>query len=230
MIHTYHPYIIFPLGDQALTIDFGNEISIDLNRKVLQLFRQLKELNYPFIYDLVPAYSSLSIYYDIWYLHQHYPDKTAFDTMAELVEQLPLKESESADNKEIIRVPVCYAPSFGWDLQELATAKGLSAEEVISIHGSCTYRVFMIGFLPGFAYMGEVDERIAMPRRSAPRKAIQPGAVGIAGRQTGIYPMEAPGGWQIIGLTPLTKNSPVLFAPGDQVQFYPISEHEFAHY
>lgn len=234
-MHHYHPYTIFPLGDRALTIDFGNEIDTDLNTKVLQLYQQLRTMQLPFVIDLIPAYSSLTIYYDVLFLRQHFPEQTAFDSIAVFLENLPATQKPSAAIGKLVRVPVCYEISYGWDLAELSDANHLTIDEVIAIHTSITYRVFMIGFLPGFAYMGTVDDRIATPRRSAPRKAIEAGAVGIAGKQTGIYPVAAPGGWQIIGRTPLSifdkhKVHPVLFSPGDEVQFYPISEYEFTHY
>jgi inhibitor of KinA len=130
---------------------------------------------------------------------------------------------------------VCYAERFALDLEELVQQKHLSKQEIIQLHTSITYRVYMIGFLPGFAYMGEVDEKIAMPRRQQPRTAVPEGSVGIAGAQTGIYPFTSPGGWNIIGRTPLKlfdkdKEEPTFFKPGDEVTFYSITEDEFAHY
>jgi inhibitor of KinA len=134
-----------------------------------------------------------------------------------------------------MRIPVCYAKTFAPDLEDLALQNKISQEEVIRIHTSATYRVYMIGFLPGFAYMGRVDERIVTPRRSQPRTMVPAGSVGIAGEQTGIYPFASPGGWNIIGQTPVAlfdvkRKQPVLLQPGDEVTFYSITEHEFTNY
>lgn len=230
-------FTIFPLGDSALTIEFGHVIDKEINRRVLALFRQLKSLSLPHFTDVVPAYGSLTVYYDtVAIVKEVGEDKTAFEAVSEIVRQLLEDERVSAIDvaPRHIRVPVCYAARCAPDLEELARAKGLTTEEVVQLHTSGTYRVYMLGFLPGFAYMGEVDERIAMPRKDKPARVVA-GGVGIAGRQTGIYPLASPGGWQIIGRTPLKlfhrKNEhPVLFSPGDTVTFYSITEDEFAHY
>ena len=234
-MNTFHPYTIFPLGDAALTVEFGNVIDEEVNRKVLRLFRQLKEQKHPYILDLVPAYSSLTVYYDVLSIYQKKRNEaTAFSIMADILEQLstttyrtPLPETR------IIKVPVCYSTAFGYDLDEIAAIKKCSREEVIRLHTAKNYRVFMLGFLPGFAYMGEVDELLVMPRKEKPRLHVEAGSVGITGRQTGIYPFRSPGGWQILGRTPMklfnpNQDQPVLFQPGDIVKFYSITEDEFA--
>ena len=230
-------YTIFPLGDSALTIEFGQVIDREVNKRALALFRQLKSLSLPHLTDVVPAYGSLTVYYDtVALLEETGGEKTAFEAVSEIVRQL--LEGEHLSQVDIsprhIRVPVCYAARCAPDLEALADEKGLTPQEVVHLHTSGTYRVYMLGFLPGFAYMGEVDERIAMPRKDKPQR-VAAGGVGIAGRQTGIYPLASPGGWQIIGRTPLKlfhrKNEhPVLFSPGDTVTFYSITEDEFAHY
>jgi inhibitor of KinA len=235
-MHHYHPYTIFPLGDSALTVDFGNLIDEETNRKALRLFHQLKNERHPWITDLIPGYSSLTIYYNLYELYHHkQADKSAFETMAEMIETLASKKpADDQISRRTMEVPVCYDESFATDLQELADANGLEPSEVIELHTARTYRIYMIGFLPGFAYMGEVDERIVMPRRTVPR-TVAPGSVGIAGKQTGIYPLQSPGGWNIIGKTPLKLfdrelPDPVLFQPGDEIKFFSISKNEFAHY
>ena len=229
-------YSIFPLGDSALTLDFGNVIDKEINRKVLALFEHFRSLSLPFIKDLAPAYSSLTFHYDTVALLHHNANRTgAFEAIAQMIRSVIEKEREErAINPRQIRIPVCYAPKYAPDLSYIAEARGLSTEEIIRIHTSTAYTVYMLGFLPGFAYMGEVDERIAMPRRDQPR-AVEGGSVGITGRQTGIYPLDSPGGWQLIGRTPLKlfhkhQEQPVLFQPGDEVHFYSITEDEFAHY
>ena len=225
-------YTIFPLGDAALTIDFGNRIENDNNRKVLQLFKRLQHLS-PFIRDTIPAYSSIAVYYDVMALHTK--ERTAYEVVKEMVEPLINESREAGISGRKIRIPVCYAAPYAPDLKELAQQKNLSVDEVIELHTARTYRVYMIGFLPGFPYMGKVNERIAMPRKSQPRTAVPAGAVGIAGEQTGVYPLTSPGGWNIIGQTPLrlfdaAKEDAVLLQPGDEVSFYTITEDEFTNY
>jgi inhibitor of KinA len=231
-MNPYHPYSIFPLGDSALTIDFGNIISERINEKVLSLFYHLKTINDCRIIDLVPAYSSLAVYYEVSIYNT---GKTAFETMADALEDLLSKASAAAKpSTNHFEIPVCYSKKFAMDIEYLSEQNQLSVEEIIQIHTSKTYRVFMLGFLPGFTYMGEVDDRIAIARKPVPIKLF-PGAVGIAGKQTGIYPLESPGGWQIIGRTPMKifkkeDKNPVPFHPGDEVKFYSITEHEFENY
>jgi inhibitor of KinA len=221
---------IVSLGDGVLLIQWQNRIDDSLNSRVLQLYSQLRSLS-SFIVDVVPAYSSLAVYYDVVMLHT--AGKTAFEVMKEHLQ--PLLTTDATDihtSGAIHRIPVCYESKFAPDLAELATAKKLAEEEVIRLHTGHIYRVYMIGFLPGFPYMGKVDSRIAAPRRSNPRTNITAGSVGIAGEQTGIYPLSSPGGWNIIGRTPLQlfnkeRVEPVLLQPGDSVQFYSITEDEF---
>lgn len=225
-------YDIFPLGDSALTIDFGNGIDETTNNRVLQLFAQLQH-RYAFLIDVVPAYSSLTVHFDVCALHTS--GKTAFDTVRELLLPLLGNGQRSLQKSRQLRIPVCYAKQFAPDMAELAMQKLLPIDEVIKLHTAKTYRVYMIGFLPGFAYMGKVDEQLATPRRSQPRTHVAEGSVGIAGQQTGIYPLTSPGGWNIIGRTPVkifdTKSeNPVFFQPGDEVCFYSITEDEFADY
>jgi len=226
-------FTISPLGDGALLVSFGNVIDEEVNKKVLQLFQQLENQR-SFIQDLVPAYSSLTVYYDVLALHTK--ETSAFERARELL--LPLLnqiETNDASPGRDIAIPVCYAKCFAPDLEELAVQKNLSPAGVIQLHTSRSYRVYMIGFLPGFPYMGKVDSRIATPRKRHPRLAIPAGSVGIAGEQTGVYPFASPGGWNIIGRTPLPlfdseRKEPVLLQPGDNVTFYPISEDAFENY
>lgn len=227
------PYKIFPLGDSALTIDFGNKVDEQINTEVITRHHQLKEDTIPGIIELIPAYSSLTIYYDLIALRKIIPaTQSAFEWLKEQIQKKLEQPVEIKEKEEkLIRIPVCYENEFATDLQWLCEQKNLSRDELINIHTSTTYKIYMLGFLPGFAYMGEVEERIATPRKDQPVNMIA-GSVGIAGKQTGIYPLESPGGWQIIGRTPLkifdaAKNPPVLFRAGDKVQFYAISKKEF---
>lgn len=229
-------YRIFPLGDSAITADWGNCISEPVNREVLARFRQLSEVPLPGMTEVVSAYSSLTIYYDVLALRKRIaPGTTVYDHMRQLLEERLLQPvSADAVQGRLVRIPVCYEKPFATDIHSLALAKHISAEELIHIHTASIYRVYMLGFLPGFTYMGEVDERIAMSRKPVP-ETVMPGSVGIAGRQTGVYPLVSPGGWHIIGRTPLAlfspeREEPALLAAGDQVQFYSISRHEFENY
>jgi len=232
-MNPYHPYSIFPLGDSALTIDFGNIISEDINKKVLKLFHHLESIKDETIIDLVPAYSSLTVYYDVSFFYD--TKKTAFESMADILEELLSTNSNTRKEKsKYFEIPVLYGRKYGMDLDYLSEKNELTPSEIIKLHTAKTYKVFMLGFLPGFTYMGEVDDRIAVARKPTPVKLF-PGAVGIAGKQTGIYPFECPGGWQIIGRTPVKvfrreDKNPVLFQPGDEVKFYSITEHEFENY
>lgn len=230
------PYQIFPLGDAAITIDFGNIIDETINKVVIARFHQLIETPIPGMIDAVPAYSSLTIHYDISIVKKTNPkSETVFEIVKNQLEdllKLPLKEIVT--KQRLIKIPVCYEDRFATDIQKLIAAKNISKEELIAIHTQKTYKVFMMGFLPGFAYMGQVDDKIAMPRKQQP-EFVAAGSVGIAGKQTGIYPLIAPGGWNIIGRTPLKlfdtdKPEPILLQTGDAIQFYPITKVEYESY
>lgn len=226
------PVTVTPLGDRAVTITFGNTIDEDTNKQVLSVFHYLKEKNIVGVKDVIPAYASLTLVYDIITILENNVCISAFDFVRKEMESALKNFSLStAVNSNLVRIPVCYHVSLGSDLEELSAQKNISIEEIIRIHSAATYRVYMIGFLPGFAYMGKVDERIAMKRKAAP-KNIAAGSVGIAELQTGIYPFDSPGGWNIVGRTPMplfSKNyiDPCLLCPGDTVKFEPISLREF---
>ena len=227
-------YRIFPLGDSAITLDFGNVIDEAINKKVIALFHSLNKEPLPGMIEAVPAYSSLAIYYDGFRLKKSgVLNTTIYEWVKEQLEkrlQEPLTQADSLSR--LVKIPVCYEKEFGLDLEEISAQKNITVEEIIHIHLSKTYRVYMLGFLPGFPYMGETDEQIKMPRKMQPRQRVEAGSVGIAGRQTGIYPLASPGGWQIVGRTPLKlfEDSICLLSPGDNVQFYSISKHEFENY
>lgn len=230
------PYSITPLGDSALTVDFGNVISDEIHSEVLLLVHALEKAGLPDIQDIVPAYSSVSVFYDVMALLNRHNNKSAYGFMSEQMEALLSQsiETVTAESRSV-EIPVCYSRKYGLDLVDISEQTNLSVEEIIHIHTATKYKVYMIGFLPGFAYMGNVDDSIAVPRKREPRTKIEAGCVGIAGKQTGIYPLASPGGWQIIGKTPITlfdtkKEEPVFFRTGDEVQFYSITEDEFDHY
>ncbi len=230
-------YSIFPLGDSALTIDFGNIIDIAINAYVLNLFSHFKRKKIPGLLDIVPAYSSLSFHYDVFTVRQSgFNNLTAFEIIKKTIEKdLEQDSMHETRPQRKISIPVCYSRSFALDIEFIASEKNISIEKIIQFHTDQLYTVYMIGFLPGFPYMGEVNNSIAVPRKNEPRANVPAGSVGIAGKQTGIYPLESPGGWQIIGRTPLKifekdKSDPVLLQPGDEIQFYSISEDEFENY
>lgn len=218
---------IFPLGDNALTIEFGSEISERLNRRVIKLASYLEQNKFPGFVETVPAYASLTIFYDVFTVRKNFPaPTTAFDAVKNFVEkELGNLEEIPEAKSRLIEIPVCFDSEFALDLEFLAEKSGLEKNEIISIFTEKTYRVFMLGFLPGFSYMGEVDASIAVPRKDTPRLKVPKGSVGIAGKQTGIYSLESPGGWQIIGKTDIDlftpeAEKPCLVQPGDLVKFY----------
>lgn len=223
---------IFPLGENALTIEFANEISEALNDRVLALFRYFRRNPFPGFIESVPAYSSLTIFFDIVRVREHFNGfSSAFEAVQNLArEALDLVLGGPIETgHDLIEIPVFFDDEFASDLPFVAEFSGLARDEVIEIFTSGIYRVYMLGFLPGFAYMGAVDERIAVPRKQTPRLKVARGSVGIAGRQTGIYPFESPGGWQIVGRTRMElftpdDDTPCFLEPGDHVKFYQVEE------
>lgn len=227
------PYHIYPCGDHAVTIELGDKISEGINQKVISLFHYLTENKMEGIKDLVPAYNTLTLVYDTFLLKKKAPAISVYETMC-----LYLQKAAALINEEItaaprlMQIPVCYDPLLAPDIVSLAETHQLTVEEVVKLHTEKSYRVYMIGFLPGFAYMGSVDKKLVTPRRMQPRTIVPAGSVGIAGEQTGIYPFDSPGGWQLIGQTPIrmfdAKNTiPCYLHPGDEVQFHAISIDEF---
>jgi inhibitor of KinA len=221
----------FPLGDSAITVEFGNTISVELNRLSVALSDQLKRDPFPGFIEAVPAYASTSIYYDIVQVRSSFPEpQNAYDTVKSLTKRLLRSLSISEDlQSRLVEIPVRFDPDAGPDLEIVAAVSGLSVGTVIEIFTDTIYRVFMLGFLPGFSYMGEVDDRIATPRKDTPRGRVEKGSVGIAGKQTGIYSLQSPGGWQIIGRTGVElftpdDESPCFLGPGDQVRFVPVDQ------
>ncbi len=216
---------ILVCGDTGISVEFGDKIDPEINGMVLRLYELLRCGNYPGITDLNPTYRSLFIQYDPWVC--------SYERLAGIIEELIPSLSAPVDAAaRIIEVPACYGGGFGPDLAEVASFHGHSAEDVIGMHCAPLYRVYMIGFTPGFAYLGGLDERLHTPRKGEPRKKVPAGSIGIADKQTGIYSIESPGGWQLIGRTPLklfdlARKSPFLLEAGDLVRFMPISGDEF---
>jgi len=213
------------LGDRGLVVQLGDRIDDRMFERMQALCHALAEANIAGVTEHVPAYTTVTVYYDA--------RRTQFDAVAREVEQvLAIRGYVEHVVSRTVEMPVCYGNDFGIDLNYVAQHNSLSAEEVIAIHSAATYRVHMLGFTPGFPYLGGMSERIATPRRASPRLKVPAGSVGIGGAQTGIYPLETPGGWQIIGRTPLAlfrpnEDPPTLLAPGDTVCFRPITKDEF---
>jgi inhibitor of KinA len=226
-------YEIFALGDTAITIELGNRIDKILNEEIISRYYQFKQEPLTGMIEAVPAYCSLTIYYDIAAVRKKIQDgSTAFEYLRKEIERKLLRPVQTTNiEKRVVYIPVCYENEFAPDIDVMIKQKKISREEIIRLHTSSSYRVYMMGFLPGFAYMGVVDESIAAPRKSQPVSTAA-GSVGIAGRQTGIYPLDSPGGWQIIGRTPLQLFDPSkldcsLLRTGDEVKFFAISKDEF---
>lgn len=223
----HHSPRILLCGDTGISIEFGDRIDPEINDRVRSLFIRLKTEAHPGILDLNPTYRSLFIHYD--------PFVCSFEKLVQLVSESQDPRDVTSAETSIMEIPVCYGGDFGPDLNEVAALHGFDAEEVIRLHTAPLYRVYMIGFTPGFAYLGGLDQRLHTPRKSEPRKKVVAGSIGIADQQTGIYPIESPGGWQLIGRTPLrlfdpSRDVPFLLEAGDMVRFKPIAGEEFEKY
>jgi inhibitor of KinA len=217
-------FTVQPLGDTAVTVNFGREISPRLNDRALAFAHAVRVQHWEGVLDIAPAYASVTIYVD--------PLRLPISSLCERLHDVvpPVNASQVGRTH---RIPVLYGDEWGPDLQDVAAFARRSLAETISLHHTTLYRVYMLGFSPGFPYMGLVPAPIAMPRLATPRTVVPAGSVGIAESQTGIYPTSTPGGWRIIGRTPaklsrLHSSQPFLFGPGDKVQFYPIDKDEFA--
>ena len=202
------------LGDSAVTLTFGEGISEELNNLVVAEAAWISAVRLPGVLDVVPAYASLTVHYD--------PCRISYvDLLTRLRAMRPAAVERSETQSAALIIPVTYD---GEDLNEVAERLKLDASEIVAIHISREYRVFVIGFVPGFAYLGPLDERLILPRRDAPRKRVPAGSVAIAEAQTGVYPSETPGGWHLIGTTDMrmfdpARKQPALLSVGDRVRF-----------
>ncbi|GKV70492.1 kinase A inhibitor [Sporosarcina sp. NCCP-2716] len=227
---------IQPLGDSAVTITLGQGIHPEVHQKVKGLSRALEEQPFDGMIETVPSYNKLTVYYSPFEVYRSQSatlGTTAFEMVTKYIQCISETIHETAAAKgRLIELPVLYGGYAGPDLAFVAQHNGLSIEEVIDIHANGEYLVYMIGFAPGFPFLGGMDEKIATPRKETPRTAIPAGSVGIAGMQTGVYPLKTPGGWQIIGHTPTPLFLPELSPPsylqaGDRVKFRPVTEIEY---
>jgi inhibitor of KinA len=228
-----HQFIYY-LSEQAVTIQFGNTIDLGLLNEVSGFNELLHENPFPGFRTTVPAYATLTVFFDpLVVAHSAMTGVDGFDKVVNYLGNLhQQKKTTSLKTGETITIPVCYGGAFGPDLEEVAGIHQLSVDEVISLHSKAVYTVYMIGFVPGFAYLGGMTEQLASPRKETPRAAVPAGSVGIAGEQTGVYPLQTPGGWQIIGQTPLrlfdaARPQPSLLKAGDKVVFTPIDLKKF---
>lgn len=219
---------ILAAGDQALVVEFGNAIDEKLNKRVQLLNKNIEETGVKGVIETVPTFRSLMVIYD--------PAAVSFEKLKKILEDMSADGSkEEKEEKRTIEIPVCYGGEFGEDLPDVAAYTGLSEEEVIRLHSDREYNIYMLGFLPGFPYLGGLDKRLYTPRLQNPRTRIPAGSVGIGGEQTGIYPLDSPGGWRLIGRTPLKlydpdREEPFLYQAGDYIRFVPITKEEYEAY
>lgn len=212
---------VMPAGDSALVVEFGNEINEAVNEKVHALAKKIRQENIPGITEMIPTFRSLLVSY--------YMLQISYSKLSVMLSVLSRElEMNQAAHHRIVKIPCCYGARFGADLTDMERLTGLSREEIIELHSSVDYKIYMLGFLPGFVYLGGLDKRLEVPRLDTPRVRIGKGAVGIGGNQTGIYPMDSPGGWRLIGGTPVDlydpeREDPVLLRAGEYIRFVPIS-------
>lgn len=229
---------MIPFGDAAVLVEFGRCIHPDIHRKVKAFVEYLDSHSFPGMIEYIPAFSSVTVFYDPVKVKTQIGGNAGIEQLSceivisRLKEYVANIDTTVEHSPRVVEIPVCYGGEFGPDLEFVAEHNKLSAEEVVRIHTNNSYLVYMIGFAPGFPYLGGMSEQIAAPRRQTPRMAIPAGTVGIAGMQTGVYPIVTPGGWQLIGRTPMAlfrpnDDSPSLLRSGDIIRFYPVSHKEY---
>lgn len=236
------PYDVSPMGDSCVLLRLGEGINEETHRLVIETVRRIESQRFAGYVECVPAFAAIAIHYQpviVW--RSRTAEERAYSSiyevvrgrLAKLLEGLDAKAAPASDSiSRTVTIPVCYGGSYGPDLEQVADHCGLSPEQVVQLHSEGCYLVYMIGFAPGFPYLGGMPQRIAAPRRMTPRTVIPAGSVGIAGGQTGVYPLATPGGWQLIGRTPAKlfrpeADIPSLLQAGDRVRFLPITADEF---
>jgi len=212
----------YPAGDSALVAEFGQVIDERINEQVHNMARWLQSNPVPGVVEVLPTFRSLMVFYD--------PLKISYKKLCKKLQACPaLPEDRAVGEKKILEVPCWYE---GPDLADMEALTGLPREQIIEIHSSVDYKIYMMGFLPGFVYLGGLDPRICAPRLPTPRTRIEPGSVGIGGNQTGVYPVASPGGWRILGYTPLkfydpSRSEPILCKAGEYIRFVPVTKGEY---
>lgn len=211
-------------GDTVLVLEFGDRIDWGTNRRVNAIARRLSHAPLPGVIETVPTFRSLAVHYD--------PDTISLEALAEQLRALADDIEVGEERTRLWRIPGCYDPGFGLDLTSVGDKAGLSPDQVVTCHSSHEYVVYMMGFLPGFPYMGNVPDAITLPRLETPRTRVPQGSIAIATSMTAVYTLESPGGWHILGRTPIrlfdiSHQSPGLLSPGDKVVFEPVSREEF---
>lgn len=213
------------VGDTGLLIEFGDKIDPEINQKVQKLFIALEKIGVDGITEAMPTYRSILIFYD--------PSKITFERIKEKILAIENRVTDMViPPPKVVEIPVIYGEEYGPDLEFVAQHNGLTPEEVIDIHTSGTYLIYMLGFTPGFPFLGGLSERLFTPRLKTPRALVPAGSVGIANNQTGIYPIDSPGGWQIIGRTPIKlynprHENPILLKAGNYIKFKKITDAEY---
>ena len=235
MLPTLNDLQFFQISENAISLEFGDDINEETLDRIARLNQSIKANPFAGLLSTIPAYTTLTLYFNPVALINDpgLKGSTTLDKISRYIKSIHVEtKKDQQTQNQIMQIPVCYDPVFGFDLQELSSFYQLKKEEIIELHSSAVYTVYMIGFVPGFPYLGGLSEKLTTPRRQNPRAAIPAGSVGIAGQQTGIYPLETPGGWQIIGRTPLklfdvNRQQPSLLKAGDKLKFEPVSLKEF---
>ena len=215
----------YPAGDSSVVVQFGSAICPDTNRRIAAFINAVEQAHLKGVCELIPTFCTVSVIYD--------PCKIGYAKLVKNLHRLlPHLGTETAEKKKIHIIPVCYGGTFGEDLPFVAKHAGMTEQEVIDLHSGQDYLIYMLGFLPGFSYLGGLDERLHTPRLATPRVIISAGSVGIGGEQTGVYPLDSPGGWQLIGRTPLrpydpNRNPAILYSAGDYIRFVPITPEQY---
>lgn len=224
MSKTTYPRIL-PAGDCSIVVEFGNEISSEINAAIAGFAKAMGDGSVKGIIEVIPTYRSALVTYE--------PLVISYKQLCDIV-SVKMKQTGSGqgESKKIVEIPVCYGGKYGPDLAFVAEHAGLTEKEVIELHSSKDYLIYMLGFQPGFPYLGGLDPRLFTPRLPAPRPMIPAGSVGIGGEQTGLYPVASPAGWQILGTTPAKcynpqKSPSIAYEAGDKIRFVPITEEEF---
>ncbi|WP_439882518.1 5-oxoprolinase subunit PxpB [Pontibacter sp. MBLB2868] len=226
------PFQLCPLGDSAMVLQFDDHISTETHALIRSISNYFDTHSVTGITEYVPAYTTITFYYDPWLLSEQ-GNLDPYDKIVELLQHVLRKvKVKKASKTDVIQIPVCYGGQYGPDLEYVAKYHKMKPKEVVALHTKGTYLVHMIGFAPGFPYLGGLSKKLATPRKDHPRASIPKGSVGIAGNQTGIYPLDTPGGWQLIGRTAVSlfdpeREPPALLKTGDLIRFVPVTPEEY---